>query len=103
MSRIGRIRFSSETYEAEGNYIATRMIGNFVYVVSQKGAWVYEGVLDLPSYRENGSICQVPVTSIYYYNGTDPYYAYTTIASINTQERGVPDTVRDVPARVEQC
>ncbi|MCX6649703.1 MAG: beta-propeller domain-containing protein, partial [Candidatus Bathyarchaeota archaeon] len=34
------------TYETEGSYIATRMIGNFVYVVSQKGAWLYEGVLD---------------------------------------------------------
>jgi len=77
-------------YEVEGSYVATRMIGNFVYVVSQKGAWVYEGAVDLPSYRENGSICRIPASSVYYYNGTDPGYAYTTIASINTQDATFP-------------
>jgi inhibitor of cysteine peptidase len=78
------------TYEVEGSYVATRMIGNFVYVVSQKGAWIYEGAVDLPSYRENGSICRIPASSVYYYNGTDPGYAYTTIASINTQDATFP-------------
>jgi uncharacterized secreted protein with C-terminal beta-propeller domain len=78
------------TYETEGSYVATRMIGDYVYVVSQKGAWVYEGVLDLPAYKENGKVYQVPASSIYYYNGTDPSYAYTTIASINTQDSEVP-------------
>ena len=78
------------TYEAEGSYIATRMIGNFVYVVSQKGAWLYDGVLELPAYTENGRVCQVTAPSIYYYNGTDNSYAYTTIASVNTQDSTFP-------------
>ena len=78
------------TYEAEGSYIATRMIGNFVYVVSQKGAWLYDGVLELPAYTENGRVCQITAPSIYYYNGTDNSYAYTTIASVNTQDSTFP-------------
>lgn len=78
------------TYSAEGGYVATRMIGNFVYVVSQKGAWLYNGVLDLPAYKENGIVCLVTAPSIYYYNGTDPSYAYTTIASINSQDSTYP-------------
>ena len=78
------------TYSAEGGYLATRMIGNFVYVVSQKGAWLYEGILELPAYTENGVVYQVAAQSIYYYNGTDPSYAYTTIASINTQDSTYP-------------
>ena len=78
------------TYEAEGSYIATRMIGNFVYVVSQKGAWLYNDVLELPAYSENGRVCQVAAPSIYYYNGTDSSYAYTTIASVNTQDLTFP-------------
>jgi inhibitor of cysteine peptidase len=78
------------TYESEGSYVATRMIGNFVYVVSQKGAWVNEGVLELPAYTENGVVCQITASSIYYYNGTDSGYSYTTIASINTQDSIFP-------------
>lgn len=78
------------TYEAEGSYVATRMIGNFVYVVSQKGAWLHDGVLELPAYTENGRVCQVAAPSIYYYNGTDSSYAYTTIASVNTQDSTFP-------------
>jgi uncharacterized secreted protein with C-terminal beta-propeller domain len=78
------------TYEAEGSYIATRMIGNFVYVVSQKGAWLYDGVLELPAYTENGRVCQITAPSIYYYNDTDNSYAYTTIASVNTQDSTFP-------------
>jgi inhibitor of cysteine peptidase len=79
-----------KTYEAEGSYIATRMIGNFVYVVSQKGAWLYEGAIDLPSFKDNGTTCLIPANSVYYYNGTDSSYAYTTIASINTQDPTYP-------------
>jgi inhibitor of cysteine peptidase len=78
------------TYESEGSYVATRMIGDFVYVVSQKGAYVYEGALDMPAYKDNGSVCKIPANSVYFYNGTDPYYAYTTIASINTKDMEFP-------------
>ncbi len=78
------------TYEAEGGYVATRMIGNFVYIVSQKGAWVTNGTLELPAITINGQVCEVPAKSIYYYNGTDTSYAYTTIASVNTQDPTFP-------------
>ncbi len=88
--RVNPVR--ERTYEAEGGYTATRMIGEYVYVVSQKGAWVYNGVLDLPAYTENGKPYLIPATSIYYYNGTDPHYAYTTVASINTQKPKDPVT-----------
>ena len=86
--RVNPVR--ERTYEADGSYVATRMIGDYVYVVSQKGARVYKGVLDLPAYKENGKASLVPASNIYYYNGTDPSYAYTTIASINTQNIEVP-------------
>jgi uncharacterized secreted protein with C-terminal beta-propeller domain len=78
------------TYESEGSYVATRMIGDFVYVVTQKGAWVYDGEVSLPAYKDNNVTCSVSAQSIYYYNGTDPYYAYTTIASLNTRDMEFP-------------
>jgi uncharacterized secreted protein with C-terminal beta-propeller domain len=71
------------TYEAEGSYVATRMIGDYVYLVTQKGAWVMEDNVSLPSYRENGKNYTVPATRVYYYNGTDTGYSYTTVAAID--------------------
>ncbi len=65
------------TYEAEGSYVATRLIGDYVYLVTQKGAWVMEDNVSLPSYRENGKNYTVPATRVYYYNGTDTGYAYS--------------------------
>jgi len=78
------------TYEAEGGYVATRMIGDFVYVVTQKGAWVAEDGVSLPSYSENGKIYSVPATRVYYINGTDTGYAYTTVATINVRNSSAP-------------
>jgi inhibitor of cysteine peptidase len=86
--RVNPVR--ERTYKAEGVYKATRMIGDYVYVASQKRAGVYEGILDLPAYTENGKPYPIPATSIYYYNGTDSSYSYTTVASINTQNPEAP-------------
>jgi uncharacterized secreted protein with C-terminal beta-propeller domain len=78
------------TYEAEGGYVATRMIGDYVYVVTQKGAWVAEDGVSLPSYSENGKTISVPATRIYYINGTDTGYSYTTVASIDARNAYAP-------------
>jgi uncharacterized secreted protein with C-terminal beta-propeller domain len=78
------------TYEAEGSYVATRMIGDYVYVVTQKGAWVIKDGVSLPSYSENGKNYTIPATKVYYYNGTDTGYSYTTVAAINAKNPSTP-------------
>jgi len=78
------------TYEAEGNYVATRMIGDYVYVVTQKGAWVMDDGVSLPNYSENGRNYIIPATNVYYYNGTDTGYSYTTVAAINAKNPSTP-------------
>ena len=77
-------------FDAEGGYLSSRMIGDYVYVVTQKGIWLYEGVLELPAYKDNGKTYVVPATEIYYYNGTDPWYSFTTVTSLNTQDPKEP-------------
>jgi len=78
------------TYESDGDYVSSRLIGDYVYVVFQKGACVDDNCLNLPEYRENDTVCVVPATSIYYYNGTDPSYTYTSVVSIDAKDPKAP-------------
>lgn len=72
-------------FRAEGGYLTSRMIGDYVYAVVQKGAWVQEGKLSLPMVEDEGRARMIEVKEIYYINDTDPWYSYTTIFSLNTQ------------------
>ncbi len=78
------------TYEAEGSYVATRMIGDYVYVITQKGAWIVENTASPPSYSENGKTYTVSATRVYYVNGTDTSFAYTTVAAIDAGNANTP-------------
>ena len=74
----------------EGSYVASRMIGSYVYVIVQKGAWLVDGKVQPPMMQEGSETLQIQPTEILYYrNSTEPYYSYTTIMSLNTQN---PDT-----------
>jgi uncharacterized secreted protein with C-terminal beta-propeller domain len=74
----------------EGSYVASRMIGSYVYVMVQKGAWLVDGKVQPPMMQEGSETLQIQPTEILYYrNSTEPYYSYTTIMSLNTQN---PDT-----------
>jgi uncharacterized secreted protein with C-terminal beta-propeller domain len=72
-------------FKAEGGYLTSRMIGEYVYAVVQKGAWVQEGKLSLPIIEDEGKARVIEAKEIYYIDGTDPWYSYTTVLSLNTQ------------------
>jgi uncharacterized secreted protein with C-terminal beta-propeller domain len=80
-------------FKAEGGYVASRMIGDFVYLIVQKGAYIIEGKVQPPIVQEGSTKHQVIPTEIYYYdNSTEPWYSYTMIVSINTQIPLLPVT-----------
>ncbi|MBM3291389.1 hypothetical protein FJY84_01790 [Candidatus Bathyarchaeota archaeon] len=73
-------------FKAEGNYISSRMIGDYVYLIVQKGAYIIEGRPQTPVIQDGSKAYQIQPTDIYYYwNSTEPWYAYTTIISLNSQ------------------
>jgi len=67
----------------DGQYFSSRMIGDYVYVVIRKAAWLVDGEVALPKiYSEDG--CRiVPATDIYYSNIADCGYIFTTIVTVN--------------------
>ena len=78
---------------ASGYYISSRMIGHYAYVVVNEPAYQREGELILPGLRAGDEEIVIPATVIYYYDGYDYFYRYTTIIAINTHDDAQEPTV----------
>jgi len=68
-----------------GQYISSRMIGDYAYVVTNEPVYEEEGEVNLPEIRCGGNETEIPATDIYYSDVADYYYMYTTIMAVNTQ------------------
>jgi len=67
---------------ASGQYVSSRMIGDYAYVVVNEPVYEQDDEINLPKVGDNETI---PATDIYYSDVADYYYMYTTIIAINTQ------------------
>ncbi|MBS7632607.1 beta-propeller domain-containing protein [Candidatus Bathyarchaeota archaeon] len=75
-------------FTISGSYFNSRMIGDYVYfVVSQPAYIIYDTVI-LPKLYTTSGMKEITPCEIYYSDGTDSYYVYSTIVAINIQETG---------------
>lgn len=73
----------------DGNYFDSRMIGDYVYVITNDPVYYSEpGPIPLPRIYSEGNVMEVPATSIYYFDFPDSSYIFTNILAINTQNDG---------------
>ncbi len=72
-------------FSANGGYLDSRMIGDYVYVLINEPVYEQDDEVNLPRIRYSGNETEIPATDIYYCNVSDYYYMYTTIVAINTQ------------------
>jgi inhibitor of cysteine peptidase len=70
----------------DGNYMNSRMIGKYVYVVSAFPTYSIPEEIILPTINLDGEEKKVEATEIYYPNTPDVAYSFTTIFSFNTQD-----------------
>ncbi len=72
---------------ADGQYISSRMIGDYAYVVINEPVYEEDDELNLPRIYSGGNEkgTEIPAIDIYYSDVADYYYMYTTIIAINTQ------------------
>jgi uncharacterized secreted protein with C-terminal beta-propeller domain len=70
---------------ADGQYVSSRMIGDYAYVVINEPVYEQNGAPNLPRINSGGNEMEIPATDIYYSDVSDYYYMYTTIIAINTQ------------------
>ena len=70
---------------ADGQYISSRMTGNYTYVVINEPVYEEEGDPSLPKLYFGAEESEIPARDIYYSDFSDYYYMYTTIIAINMQ------------------
>ena len=75
---------------ADGYYFDSRMIGDFVYVISQESLWYQPGPIPLPAVRENGVTREIPATDIAYFPIPDQSYTYTNVLSVSLDRDSRP-------------
>ncbi|MBL7167134.1 beta-propeller domain-containing protein [Candidatus Bathyarchaeota archaeon] len=72
---------------ADGYTVNSRMIGDYVYLVTQRSDITYnEDEVWLPRFTDDGATTVVEADMIYYTNVTEPWYSFTNILAINVQD-----------------
>ena len=69
-----------------GNYLDSRMIGNYIYLVTTTPSYLVNDTVILPTIYSNESVKEIPATEIYFSNVSDAYLAYSTFVSLNVQD-----------------
>jgi len=78
----------------DGGYFDSRMIGDYVYTVTNSPAYYYEGEVPLPRIILDGQVTTISASDIYYSNVSDSSYSFTTIIAVNIQNDQQEPTVQ---------
>jgi len=73
----------TRNFSVDGNYFSSRMIGDYVYVVTTQYAVFIETNVFLPRVHSDNETEAIAPDDIYYYNFTDSSYSFTTIVALN--------------------
>jgi uncharacterized secreted protein with C-terminal beta-propeller domain len=77
------------TVSSDGGYFASRMIGDYVYLIATRGAYILNDDVPLPIIVKDGKVEVVEATNIHYVNVTDYWYQFTTIVAVNVKDDSV--------------
>ena len=69
----------------DGAYFTSRMIGDYVYVLTNEPVYILEGEVRLPVIIEDERVVEISASEIYYVNSSDRYYGFTTVLAVNVQ------------------
>ncbi len=72
-------------FTISGSYFNSRMIGNYVYFVVSKAAYLVDDRLYLPEISSDRRVSEIAPTEIRYVNGSDEYYQFTTVVAVNVK------------------
>lgn len=74
------------TVAVNGHYSGSRMIGDYVYVIITKPAYLVDDEVELPTILTDNENKTVPASEIYYSDLSDYPYAFSTIVALNVQD-----------------
>lgn len=67
----------------DGWYLASRMIGDYIYIIAVSPAYLIEDNVKLPRMIIDSKVFKIKASEIYYYDTPDSSYAYTLILAVN--------------------
>jgi len=78
-----------------GTISGSRMIGDYVYIVSQEYPYVYDFEsqdyrIELPAYACDGTTKEIKPEEIYYIESQESYYWFMTVISLNVVDDSIP-------------
>jgi uncharacterized secreted protein with C-terminal beta-propeller domain len=79
-----------------GNYLDSRMIGEYIYLMATMPAYLLNNTVILPMIYSNDSAKEIPATEIYYSNVSDAYLAYSTLVALNVQNASEQPTTMTI-------
>jgi uncharacterized secreted protein with C-terminal beta-propeller domain len=80
-----------DTISMDGNYVNSRMIGDYVYVISNKYVNIQNP--EPPVFGINGVETKIAAEDVYYWNYPDSSYVFTSITAINVNNGEVNNEV----------
>ncbi len=75
-----------QTNTVEGSYLGSRMIGDYLYLITQHWVWDTKGDIVLPALSIDGRSTTVPPQDIYYSPQRDYSFVYTMVLAVNVQD-----------------
>ncbi len=70
-------------YDVKGNYFASRMIGDYVYLIVQDYVYYYNRIIDVPVIMEGGDVIVSP--EVYYFDNPETNYNFNTVMSFSIE------------------
>lgn len=78
------------------DYLDSRMIGDYVYLVTTTPAYLLNDTVIHPTIYSNENTKEVPATQIFYSNVSDAYLAYSTFVALNVQDASEEPTTMTI-------
>jgi inhibitor of cysteine peptidase len=86
----------SRNFTMTGNYVNSRLIGDYIYDIVTENAILNNGVINLPTVFSGPTAASIAPSRIYYANTSDTYYSYTTIVSLNIMNDALQPTNKTI-------
>ncbi len=71
-------------YSVTGNYFQSRMVGDYIYFISNENVYYYGGPVAFPAARQNGVLINRP--EVFYFDNPETNYNFHTVGAFNIFE-----------------
>ncbi|MCS7120065.1 MAG: beta-propeller domain-containing protein [Nitrososphaerota archaeon] len=73
----------------DGSYFASRMIGDYMYLITSRGAYRIGEDVPLPTVIKDGELEEIDARDIYYVDVADYSYQFVTVLSVNIKNESI--------------